>query len=79
MIFDPEVLTSSPLDINLNLDKQLTIPRRRCGQLKGREIRMVVRQSSIRYLHDFLQLPELGKKTKDLVVDLWSIVRYYGR
>jgi hypothetical protein len=38
MIFDPEVLTSRLSDINFNLDKQLTIPRRRCTQPKGREL-----------------------------------------
>jgi hypothetical protein len=66
MIFDPEVLTPRPSDINFNLDKQLTIsqPRSRPAQ-RLRVIHIAVSQSSIRCPHDFLQLPELGKETRE--------------
>jgi hypothetical protein len=40
---------------------------------------MAISQSSIRCPHDFMQPPELGKETRDLVVDLCGISRYYEK
>ena len=44
---------------------------------RSRVIHVAVGQPSIRCPHHLLQLPELGKETRDLVIDLWSIGRYY--
>jgi len=48
----------------------------RPGQ-RSRVIYVAVGQPSIRCPRNLLRLPELGKETRDLVIDLWSIGRYY--